>query len=55
VLSSNGDVIRAQEAITLGRCTPTGIFTMHLGPDGGLEMAYRPDAATYSATATLRR
>ncbi|MGI5246747.1 Hsp70 family protein [Dactylosporangium sp. CA-139066] len=55
VLSVNGDVIRAQEAITLGRCTPTGIFTMHLGPDGGLEMAYRPDAATYSATATLHR
>ncbi|HTJ31597.1 MAG TPA: Hsp70 family protein [Dactylosporangium sp.] len=55
VLSINGDVIRAQEAITLGRCTPTGIFTMHLGPDGGLELAYRPDAATYSATATLHR
>ncbi|MFG2037859.1 hypothetical protein [Dactylosporangium sp. NPDC048998] len=54
VLSANGGVIRAQEAITSGRCTPTGIMTMHLGPDGSLELAYRPDVATYTVNASLR-
>ncbi|WP_432834150.1 Hsp70 family protein [Dactylosporangium sp. CA-092794] len=55
VLSRSGDVIRAQEAITSGRCTPTGVMTIHLGPDGRLEIAYRPDGSTYTATAVLTR
>ncbi|MEV6930677.1 Hsp70 family protein [Dactylosporangium sp. NPDC051485] len=55
VLSVSGGVIRAQEAITSGRCTPTGIMTMHLGPNGSLEIAYRPDVATYTANAALTR
>ncbi|MFI5908230.1 Hsp70 family protein [Dactylosporangium sp. NPDC051541] len=55
VQSQDGGVIRAQEAITSGRCTPTGTMTMRLQAGNQLEVTYRPDGATYTAEAVLAR
>jgi actin-like ATPase involved in cell morphogenesis len=53
--SRDGRAVTARETITKGRCTPTGTMTVHRQPDGTLSLAYQPDLANYTATATLSR
>jgi actin-like ATPase involved in cell morphogenesis len=50
-----GRTITARETITRGRCTPTGTMTLVRQPDGSLSLSYKPELATYTATATLVR
>jgi actin-like ATPase involved in cell morphogenesis len=53
--SRDGRAVTARETITKGRCTPTGTMTIQRQPNGTLSLAYQPDLANYTATATLSR